>query len=107
MRTHWDEVRSKILTADAKQELGVVAGQLEPVAEPRFGEDISGFCGISLDFLAKLINDDVQVFHLVAIIWPPDRLEDFAVRNGDVRVRDQVTKNLKLLRSEANVMPFD
>ena len=103
MQTNWDEIRSKALSADVGRGLGFVAGQLEPVAEPGFGEDISGFGGISLDLLAKLIDDDVQVLHLVAIIWPPNRLEDFAMWNGDVRVRNQVTKNLKLFRRKANV----
>src|ERR1035441_2195184 len=107
MRTHWDEIGSKILTAVVGRELGFAAWQLEPVTESGFGEDISGSCGVLLDLLAKLVNDDVQVLYLIAIIRPPNRLENFAMRDGDVRIRNQVTKNLKLLRSKANVMSPD
>jgi|ERR1019366_4652057 hypothetical protein len=92
---------------DAGRWLGFAARQLEPVAEPGFREDISGFRGVSLDLLAKLVDDDVQVLDLVAIIWSPNRLENLAMGDRDVRVCKQVTKNLKLLRSKANVTPLD
>ena len=99
--------KSKIVTADTGGELGFAARQLEPVTEPGFGEDVSGVRGISLDLLAKLVDDDVQVLDFVAIIWPPNRLEDFAMRDRDVRVCNQVMENLKLLRSKVNVTSVD
>src|SRR5580704_9187833 len=107
LRTHTDEMGSKTPIADAGRVLGFAVRQLESVAESGFGQDICGFCRILLDLLSKLIDDDVQVFHLVAIIWPPNRLQDFAMRNGDVWVGNQVPKNLKLLRRKADVVPLD
>ena len=92
---------------DAGGELGSAGGQLKPVAEPGFSEDISGFRGISFNLLAKLVNNDVQVLHFVTIIWPPDGLEDFAMRDRDIRVCNQVMENLELLRGKPNVPPRD
>jgi|NGEPerStandDraft_8_1074529.scaffolds.fasta_scaffold321653_1 hypothetical protein len=74
MGRYWDEIGSNILTAGTVQVLGFSARKVKSVAEPGFAEDISGTAGISLDLLAKLVNDDMQVFHLVAIIRSPNRL---------------------------------
>ena len=74
MRTHWDEIGSKILTAGTVELLGFCARKVKSVPKPGFAEDISGTTGISLDLLAKLVDDDMQVFHLVAIIRAPNRL---------------------------------
>ena len=63
--------------------------------------------GIRFDLFAKLIDHDVQVLHLVTIIWPPNSLEDFLMRDCDVWNRNQIVKNLKLLRSKANIAPLN
>ena len=74
MRTHTDEMGAKTPIPDAGNLLGFAVRQLESIAESRFSQDICGFCRILLDLLAKLVYDDVQILHLVAIIWPPNRL---------------------------------
>src|ERR1039457_4623281 len=88
-------------------ELGSAGGQRKPVAEPGFSEDVSGFRGILFNLLAKLVDNDVQVLHFVTIIRSPDGLKDFAMRDRDVLVCNQIMKHLELLRSKANVPPPD
>src|SRR5258706_15855971 len=59
----------------------------EAVADPGFGQDVLRFCGIGLDLLSKMSNEDPQVVGLVAVIWAPHGLKQFSVRYGFPGVR--------------------
>ena len=41
----------------------------------------SGRLGIRLDLLAQVLDEDAKIVHLVAVVGPPDRLQQFAVRD--------------------------
>ena len=78
-------------------------GEMKPVTEPRFGDDVSRLRRFRLELLAKLVDHDMQILRLIAVVGSPDRLENLYVRNRDIRVRNKVLQNFKLLGSKAYV----
>ena len=62
-----------------------------------------GLGRVGLDLLAQLIDEDAQVFGLVAVVRTPHGLQDFAMGHGTAGVRHQVAQDLELLRREADV----
>ena len=76
---------------------------MKSVPEPWLCEDITGLGGIGLDLLAKLIDENVQIFDFVAIVWSPNGLKNLCMRNCNVWVRDQIVENLELFGSQAYV----
>ena len=53
---------------------GGLAGEHQAVADPRLSKQVARMGGVRLDLLSKLIDEDPQVFHLVAVVRPPHRL---------------------------------
>ena len=80
---------------------------MKAIAESRFSKDVSRLVGFWFKFFSELIDDYVQVLHFVAVVGPPYRLKDVAVRNRDLRVGDQILKNLKLLEPQAYIAAMD
>ena len=85
------------------QELGFAGGQLKYVPEPWLCEDIAGLGRVRLYLLAKLIDENVQIFDFAAIVWSPNSLKNLCMRNCNVWVRDQIVENLELFGSQAYV----
>jgi len=71
----------------------VLSGQVKPVANPRLGQEILGVGWFGFNLLAKLIDEDAKVLDLLAIIRSPNGLEDFSMRDRDVRPCNQIMKN--------------
>ena len=51
----------------------------ELIADPGDGDDVLRLGGSRLDFLTELIDEDAEVFGLVAVIGAPDGLQEFAM----------------------------
>ena len=60
--------------------VGVIR-QMETVTEPRFGDDVTGMGRVHFNLFAQLIDYHVQVLNFVAIVGPPDSLEEPRMRN--------------------------
>src|SRR5580704_7537081 len=80
-------------------------GQSEAVTEPGLCEDKCRFRGIRLDLLSQLmlIDKDVQIFHFTSVVRSPHGLQDLAVWNCHVWIRDEIVKNLELPRRKADI----
>src|ERR1039458_1345816 len=74
----------------------------EAVAYPGLREDILGLPRTGLDLLAQLVDEDAQVFGLVAVVRAPHGLQKFAMGHGTAGVRHQVAQGLELLGREAD-----
>src|SRR5262249_28010091 len=73
------EHRSKLLLTQLEsQELGYTS---EPIPDPRFGGDVFGVIGIDLQFLPQISHEYPKVLNLLAIIRPPNRLQQLTVRD--------------------------
>src|SRR5271154_5150660 len=57
-----------------------IASQDKPVAYPGLGQNIFWPRRLRLDFLSELIHRHPQILRLVAVIRPPNRLQQTAVR---------------------------
>src|SRR5690348_17850908 len=55
--------------------------RLEPITDPRFGQDMFRMGGVGLDLLTNLIDEDAQVLGLIAVIGTPHGLQQFTVRH--------------------------
>ena len=61
---------------------------------------------MGLYFAAKLLDEDTQIFDLIAVIGPPDGLQQFAMRDGLVGMGDEVAEQFELFWCEADCFPF-
>src|ERR1700746_350199 len=77
--------------------------QAEAVADPGFGYQKTRLGAIRLNLPAQSVDENSEVFHFVAIIRPPNSMQKFAMCNGSVWMRDEVGKQVELLRREAHV----
>ena len=71
--------------------------RVEAITDPWLCEDVARFGGIGFDLLAKLADEDAQVFGLFDVIAAPDGAQQCAVRERFIRVADEVDKQLVLL----------
>ena len=55
---------------------------------------------LRFDLLSQLVDDHAQVVHLVAVVGPPDRLQQFPVRQHLVGVRHHVSQQFEFLRRQ-------
>src|ERR1700687_2267234 len=76
---------------------------MEAVSAPRLGQDVAGLVGFRLYLSTQLLYKHSQILHFVAVIGAPDRLEKFAVRNGPVRMKRQISKQVELFRRETHL----
>src|SRR5437899_1613647 len=71
--------------------------RLKAVTNPRFGQDVFGISGVSLDLLSQLSDKDAEVFGLFGVIASPDRSEQLVMREHRTRVLDQIDQQIELL----------
>jgi len=76
---------------------------MEAVADPGLGEQVLRSRRILLDLFSQLIHEYAQVLDLVAVIRPPDRLQQLRMGNRHVRMRHQILQKLEL-QCEAEVL---
>ena len=69
--------------------------------------NVAGVPRVRLDFLSQLIDEDAQIFGLLAVIGAPDRLQQLAVRDGFIGVQDQVAEKVELLGREPDFVAGD
>ena len=62
---------------------------------------------IRLDLLAKLVDEDAEVFHLTAIIRPPHRLQKLDMGDDLIGITGEVAKKIKLFGSQAYFRAVD
>ena len=58
--------------------------------------------GIRLDLFAKLIHEHAQILDLVAVVGSPHGLQQPAMRDGHIGIREQVLEQIEFLGREAN-----
>src|SRR5262252_4367092 len=78
--------------------------KLQTISHPRLGQQELGIGGIGLDLLAKLFDEDAQVFGFVAVVGSPDGLQELAMWNRAVGMKGQITEKIELLRSEPDFL---
>src|ERR1035437_209316 len=83
--------------------LGLFFREREAVADPRLREKVAGMRGVWFDFLAKLIHEHAEVLDLIAVIGTPHGLQQSSMRDGDVRIRQQVLEEAEFLGRQANL----
>src|ERR1700687_855468 len=76
---------------------------MEAVTDPRFGQEIRRARGLRFDLLSELVHEDSKIVDLVAISVTPDRLQELAMREHLVRVRNEVPEKLEFLGGEAHL----
>ena len=86
-------------TCQDKDGSGFTGRQLKPIPKPRLGENVTRLGGIWLYFFPQLIDQNMQIFHFAPVIRTPDSLQYLCVGYRNIRIRNQVVENLKLLRS--------
>src|SRR5262249_33785777 len=79
----------------------------EPVPNPRLCNQVLRLRWIRLYLLPQSVDEDAQVFHFIAVIGTPHRLQQFPVRYRPVSVHHQVSEQIKLLRCEPYGLPGD
>src|SRR6266567_1441496 len=72
--------------------------RLKAVTNPRFGQDVFGISGVSLDLLSQLSDKDAEIFGLFGVIASPDSPKQFVMRKHRTRVLDQIDQQIELLR---------
>ena len=75
----------------------------QPIANPRFTEQVSGMRGIGFDLLAKLPHQHPQVLGLVDGVRAPDGLQDRAMGQHAIRVAREKRQQIKFLRRQADL----
>src|SRR5579862_4874744 len=70
--------------------------EMEAVTGQGIGEQKPRVRRVGLDLLAQAVHKDSQVFELVSVIRPPNRLQELAMRNGLVGARQQVGEQIEL-----------
>src|ERR1700733_9428263 len=73
---------------------------VETVADPGLSGDKLGVVGIGFDLFSQIADEDPQVGHLIAVVGPPDSLQEFAVSHGFVGVAGEVAHQVELLGGE-------
>ena len=77
--------------------------RIEPVADPRLGDEIPRVRRIGLELLAQLPHEHAQVLGLFLRRLAPDRLEQRPVREDAVRMPRHVDEQLELLRRQPHL----
>src|SRR5262245_50011103 len=77
--------------------------ELQAVSDPRLGEQMDRLGGVRLDFFSKLVDEDAKVVDLIAVVGPPDRLQQLAVRHDFVRVGDEIAKQIEFFRRQTDL----
>src|SRR3954471_13162574 len=80
-------------------------GEGEAVSDPRLGDEVHRSGWHRLELLSQLGDHYAQIIHLIAVVWPPDCLQQLAVGQHRIRMRDQVAQQLELLRAEPQAAP--
>lgn len=80
---------------------------LETIADPGFGVDVARPPRIGLNFFSQLIDEDAQIFRFLAVIGPPDGLQQAAVSESLPPIGYQLAQQLKLLGGEAYCFAAD
>src|SRR6185312_15746703 len=76
--------------------------QYETIADTRFGGDEDRLAAARFDLLPKLIDEDAEIFDLVAVFGSPDGLEQTLVRHWLIGLRDEIAQDVEFGRSEAH-----
>ena len=81
----------------------LVRWEKKPIPDPRFGQQMRRLRGLRFDFLPELIHNDAQMVDLITVIRTPDRLEQLAMRNDFVGMRDQISQQIEFLGRETHL----
>src|ERR1700722_15770090 len=76
--------------------------RFKPIPHPRLSVDVTGVVRVPLELLAQLVDKNTQIFRLVAIIRPPNRLQDPAVAETFSPVCDEVSEQVEFLLCQVN-----
>src|SRR5215469_9964426 len=79
---------------------------LETITDPRLGVNVAWMMRLRFDFFAQLIDEDTQVFHLLAVVGTPNRLQKAPMRQGLPLMHNQMTKQLEFLWRKAYRLAF-
>lgn len=66
----------------------------ESVSDTRVGEDKAGSSRMFFDFFPELANEDAEILGLVDVGWPPNFLEQHAVRQHFPGMFDHVLQKV-------------
>src|SRR5581483_2714986 len=75
--------------------LGRFRSSVEAIADPGLRGNVLRMLRIRFDLFSKVLDKDPKVIHLIAVIGPPDRLQQFAMRNRLVRVLRQIAEKIE------------
>src|SRR5579864_8132796 len=75
----------------------ILLWKIKAVAGPGVSHEELRFRRIGFDLLAQPIDEDSHVFEFVAVVWTPNRLQEFAMRDGLIGMRTQVGEQVKFL----------
>ena len=65
------------------------------------GQDVNRLSRVIFNFPSQLIDDNTQIFTLIAVIWSPNGSQQIFVSDGSTSMLHQTTKSLVLFWSEA------
>src|SRR6202795_5268859 len=83
--------------------MGRLFRQAEEVGDPGFGYQKTRLGAIGLNLPAQSVDEISEIQHFVAIIRPPNSTQKFAMGQASVWMRDEVGKQIELLRREVHV----
>ena len=59
---------------------------VEAIADPWLGCDQFRIVGVGFDLLSQIADEYSEIVHLIAVVGTPNRLQEFTVSDGFVRV---------------------
>ena len=62
---------------------------------------------VLFDFLAQLLDHYANRFGFFPVLWPPDYLQHFPVRNRSSLLSDEQTQDIKLFGRQVDTIPAD
>src|SRR6266478_7869295 len=74
--------------------------QLQPVADPEFGQDVGRPRRVGLQLLPQPANKDPEILDLLGLRRPPYLAQQLAVRQHLTGVGDEMAQQLELLGRE-------
>ena len=79
----------------------------EAVPDPWLRDDELRFCGVRFDLLAQVVDENPQIIALIAIVGPPDRLQQVPVWYWFAPLGYEVSQYLKFFGREMDVLTLD
>src|SRR3954471_8441579 len=81
--------------------------QVKAVSDSQLSQQVLRISRVFFNLLPDLIDEDVEVREFITVVRSPDRLQQLRVRDRDVGMRDEIVKQVKLLRREPDVFTGD